>query len=51
MFVRARVLEPRDVRRIDEEIPEGWITWPEAPRNPTPCIEKREPHNEHMEMA
>ncbi|UUU21111.1 rhamnogalacturonan acetylesterase [Streptomyces sp. DSM 40750] len=25
-----RVLSPRDVRRLDEEIPDSWITWPEA---------------------
>ncbi|MFI9758650.1 rhamnogalacturonan acetylesterase [Streptomyces sp. NPDC051963] len=29
-LVRTRVLEPRDVRRLDEEIPEGWISWPEG---------------------
>ncbi|MER7057436.1 rhamnogalacturonan acetylesterase [Streptomyces sp. NPDC000351] len=25
---RTRVLARRDVRRLDEEIPESWITWP-----------------------
>ncbi|MDQ0953428.1 hypothetical protein QFZ24_007351 [Streptomyces phaeochromogenes] len=29
-LVRKRVLAPRDVRRLDEQIPESWITWPEA---------------------
>ncbi|AZQ33909.1 rhamnogalacturonan acetylesterase [Streptomyces cyaneochromogenes] len=29
-LLRTRVLGPRDVRRLDEEIPESWITWPEA---------------------
>ncbi|MBD0842499.1 rhamnogalacturonan acetylesterase [Streptomyces sp. TRM68416] len=29
-LLRTRVLRPQDVRRIDEEIPESWITWPEA---------------------
>lgn len=29
-LVRTRVLGARDVRRIDEVIPESWITWPEA---------------------
>ncbi|GGL83346.1 hypothetical protein GCM10010129_28730 [Streptomyces fumigatiscleroticus] len=29
-LLRTRVLAPRDVRRLDEEIPESWITWPEA---------------------
>jgi lysophospholipase L1-like esterase len=29
-LLRARVLGPRDVRRLDERIPESWITWPEA---------------------
>jgi hypothetical protein len=24
------VLGPRDVRRLDEEIPESWISWPPA---------------------
>ncbi|KPI07035.1 hypothetical protein OK074_3967 [Actinobacteria bacterium OK074] len=26
--VRRRVLAPRDVRRLDAEIPTSWITWP-----------------------
>ncbi len=29
-LVRSRVLAHRDVRRLDEEIPESWITWPQA---------------------
>ncbi|MFF3331356.1 rhamnogalacturonan acetylesterase [Streptomyces sp. NPDC002888] len=29
-LLRTRVLGPRDVCRVDEEIPESWITWPEA---------------------
>jgi lysophospholipase L1-like esterase len=29
-LLRTRVLGPRDVRRLDEPIPESWITWPEA---------------------
>lgn len=29
-LLRARVLGPRDLRRLDERIPESWITWPEA---------------------
>ncbi|WP_328441280.1 rhamnogalacturonan acetylesterase [Streptomyces sp. NBC_00444] len=29
-LVRTRVLRPQDVRRLDEEIPESWITWPQA---------------------
>ncbi|MEV0177293.1 rhamnogalacturonan acetylesterase [Streptomyces sp. NPDC050803] len=29
-LLRTRVLRPQDVRRLDEEIPESWITWPEA---------------------
>ncbi|MFB6845565.1 rhamnogalacturonan acetylesterase [Streptomyces sp. NPDC056373] len=29
-LLRTRVLEPRDVRRLDERIPESWITWPQA---------------------
>ncbi|MFI6487853.1 rhamnogalacturonan acetylesterase [Streptomyces sp. NPDC050564] len=29
-LLRHRVLAPRDVRRLDEEIPESWITWPTA---------------------
>ncbi|NEB01388.1 rhamnogalacturonan acetylesterase [Streptomyces sp. SID13726] len=27
-LVHRRVLGPRDVRRLDAEIPESWITWP-----------------------
>ncbi|MFF5978170.1 rhamnogalacturonan acetylesterase [Streptomyces olindensis] len=29
-LLRTRVLGPRDLRRLDERIPESWITWPEA---------------------
>ncbi|GGN68117.1 hypothetical protein GCM10011579_041270 [Streptomyces albiflavescens] len=29
-LLRHRVLAARDVRRLDEEIPESWITWPTA---------------------
>ncbi|MFE7272727.1 rhamnogalacturonan acetylesterase [Streptomyces sp. NPDC057623] len=29
-LLRTRVLGPRDVRRLDAEIPESWITWPQA---------------------
>ncbi|GGP71294.1 rhamnogalacturonan acetylesterase [Streptomyces calvus] len=29
-LLRTRVLAPRDVRRLEEEIPQSWITWPEA---------------------
>ena len=29
-LLRTRVLAPRDVRRLGDEIPESWITWPEA---------------------
>ncbi|GGY36887.1 rhamnogalacturonan acetylesterase [Streptomyces djakartensis] len=29
-MLRTRVLGPRDVRRLETEIPEAWITWPEA---------------------
>ncbi|MFJ9960651.1 rhamnogalacturonan acetylesterase [Streptomyces avermitilis] len=29
-LLHRRVLAPRDVRRLDEEIPESWITWPPA---------------------
>ncbi|GEC04290.1 hypothetical protein SSP24_19450 [Streptomyces spinoverrucosus] len=29
-LLRTRVLAPRDVRRLDDDIPESWITWPEA---------------------
>ncbi|MEW2395010.1 rhamnogalacturonan acetylesterase [Streptomyces sp. NPDC046862] len=28
-LLHRRVLTPRDVRRLDDEIPESWITWPE----------------------
>ncbi|GGV16895.1 rhamnogalacturonan acetylesterase [Streptomyces griseoflavus] len=28
-LLRTRVLAPRDVRRLDAEIPPAWITWPE----------------------
>ncbi|MGC3000068.1 rhamnogalacturonan acetylesterase [Streptomyces sp. G35A] len=28
-LLRTRVLAPRDVRRLEEEIPQSWITWPE----------------------
>ncbi|GAA3782756.1 rhamnogalacturonan acetylesterase [Streptomyces phyllanthi] len=28
--LRRRVLAHRDVRRLNDEIPESWITWPEA---------------------
>ncbi|KUM89608.1 MULTISPECIES: rhamnogalacturonan acetylesterase [Streptomyces] len=27
-LLKHRVLAPRDVRRLDAEIPESWITWP-----------------------
>ncbi|MGC0332796.1 lysophospholipase L1-like esterase [Streptomyces sp. SAI-170] len=27
-LVRARVLAPRDVLRLEDEIPDSWITWP-----------------------
>ncbi|MFI1443073.1 rhamnogalacturonan acetylesterase [Streptomyces fructofermentans] len=27
---RRRVLAPRDVRRLDDPVPESWITWPPA---------------------
>ncbi|MER6122661.1 rhamnogalacturonan acetylesterase [Streptomyces sp. NPDC001795] len=30
-LLRRRVLAPRNVRRLHEEIPESWITWPPAP--------------------
>ncbi|MET9443287.1 rhamnogalacturonan acetylesterase [Streptomyces sp. NPDC006610] len=29
-LLRRRVLAPGDVRRLDEEIPESWITWPQG---------------------
>ncbi|MBA4859883.1 rhamnogalacturonan acetylesterase [Streptomyces sp. PSKA54] len=29
-LVAQSVLATRDVRRLDDEIPESWITWPEA---------------------
>ncbi|MEU2284435.1 rhamnogalacturonan acetylesterase [Streptomyces sp. NPDC013178] len=29
-LLHRRVLAPRDVRRLDAEIPESWITWPPA---------------------
>lgn len=29
-LLRTRVLGPRDLRRLDEAIPESWITWPET---------------------
>lgn len=29
----TRVLAPRDTRRIDEEIPTEWITWPDSEEN------------------
>ncbi|MGV9555843.1 rhamnogalacturonan acetylesterase [Streptomyces sp. NPDC003401] len=29
-LLRRRVLTARDVRRLDTEIPESWITWPPA---------------------
>ena len=29
-LLRRRVLPARDVRRLDTEIPESWITWPPA---------------------
>ncbi|WP_037668410.1 rhamnogalacturonan acetylesterase [Streptomyces griseus] len=29
-LLRTRVLEPAEVRRLDEQIPESWITWPKA---------------------
>ncbi|CAL9406850.1 rhamnogalacturonan acetylesterase [Streptomyces sp. enrichment culture] len=32
-LVRARVLAPRDVRRLEDEIPESWITWPSDVEN------------------
>ncbi|MET9389396.1 rhamnogalacturonan acetylesterase [Streptomyces sp. NPDC006624] len=29
-LLRGRVLAPRDVRRLDEPVPESWISWPQA---------------------
>ncbi|MBZ9642160.1 rhamnogalacturonan acetylesterase [Streptomyces sp. PSKA30] len=29
-LLRTRVLAPRDVVRLDDDIPTSWITWPEA---------------------
>jgi lysophospholipase L1-like esterase len=29
-LLRTRVLAPRDVHRLDDDIPESWITWPRA---------------------
>ncbi|MCF1597924.1 rhamnogalacturonan acetylesterase [Streptomyces muensis] len=29
-LLRTRVLAPQDVRRLGEEIPQSWITWPQA---------------------
>jgi lysophospholipase L1-like esterase len=29
-LLHRRVLARRDVRRLDEEVPESWITWPDA---------------------
>jgi hypothetical protein len=29
-LLRRRALSRLDVRRLVEEIPESWITWPEA---------------------
>jgi lysophospholipase L1-like esterase len=29
-LLRTRVLAPPDVRRLGQEIPESWITWPQA---------------------
>ncbi|MEV0225123.1 rhamnogalacturonan acetylesterase [Streptomyces sp. NPDC050704] len=29
-LLRRRVLVPRDVRRLDDVIPESWISWPES---------------------
>jgi lysophospholipase L1-like esterase len=28
--LQRRVLGPRDVRRLDEPVPESWIGWPQA---------------------
>ncbi|GAA2989738.1 rhamnogalacturonan acetylesterase [Streptomyces fulvorobeus] len=29
-LLEHRALAPREVRRLDDEIPESWITWPQA---------------------
>ncbi|WP_405887623.1 rhamnogalacturonan acetylesterase [Streptomyces sp. NBC_01136] len=29
-LLHRRVLAPGDLRRLDEEVPESWITWPDA---------------------
>jgi hypothetical protein len=29
-LLSAGVIAPRDVRRLEDEIPESWITWPAA---------------------
>ncbi|OPH14371.1 hypothetical protein FE88_33655, partial [Azospirillum brasilense] len=29
-LLRTRVLAPRDVVRLEDDIPTSWITWPEA---------------------
>jgi len=29
-LLRTRVLAPREVRRLDEDVPASWITWPDA---------------------
>jgi hypothetical protein len=29
-LLRTSVLDPQDLHRLDETIPEPWITWPEA---------------------
>jgi lysophospholipase L1-like esterase len=33
-LLRTRVLAPSDVVRLDEDVPESWITWPEASSAP-----------------
>ncbi|MCI3243896.1 MULTISPECIES: rhamnogalacturonan acetylesterase [Streptomyces] len=33
-LLRTRVLAPRDVVRLHDEIPTSWITWPEATGSP-----------------
>ncbi|MFF8413112.1 rhamnogalacturonan acetylesterase [Streptomyces omiyaensis] len=30
-LLRTRVLAPRETRRLDDELPARWITWPPAP--------------------